>query len=218
MKGILPNAVFIGFTGTPLLKTDKRKSIEIFGPYIHTYKFDEAVKDGVVLDLRYEARDIEQSLPSPAKIDQWFDANTSGLTPIAKAQLKARWGTMQKVLSSQSRLQKIVADILLDMELRDRLRSGHGNALLVAGSIYEACKLYEMFASGPLAGKCAIVTSYTPSASDIKGEESGEGATDALYKYNIYRNMLAEWFNEPPEAAVFESREVRARSEETAHR
>jgi uncharacterized YccA/Bax inhibitor family protein len=56
MKAILPNAMFIGFTGTPLLKTDKQKSIEIFGGYIHTYKFDEAVKDGVVLDLRYEAR------------------------------------------------------------------------------------------------------------------------------------------------------------------
>src|SRR5256714_285094 len=61
MKEILPNAMFIGFTGTPLLKTDKQKSIEVFGRYIHTYKFDEAVKDGVVLDLRYEARDIDQN-------------------------------------------------------------------------------------------------------------------------------------------------------------
>ena len=64
MKAILPNAIFIGFTGTPLLKQDKQKSIEIFGSYIHTYKFDEAVADGVVLDLRYEARDIDQHLTS----------------------------------------------------------------------------------------------------------------------------------------------------------
>ena len=61
MKAILPDAMFIGFTGTPLLKADKQKSIEVFGRYIHTYKFDEAVKDGVVLDLRYEARDIDQT-------------------------------------------------------------------------------------------------------------------------------------------------------------
>ncbi len=202
MKAILPGAVFIGYTGTPLLKADKKKSIEIFGGYIHTYKFDEAVKDGVVLDLRYEARDIDQNLTSPAKIDQWFEAKTNALTPLAKAQLKSRWGTMQKVLSSQSRLQKIVGDILLDMELRDRLKSGRGNALLVAGSIYEACKLYELFAKGPLGGKCAIVTSYAPKSADIKGEETGEGATDALEKYNIYRQMLAEWFDEPPETAV----------------
>ncbi|MFV8754117.1 type I restriction endonuclease subunit R [Nannocystaceae bacterium ST9] len=202
MKSILPGAVFIGFTGTPLLKADKRKSVEIFGRYIHTYKFDEAVKDGVVLDLRYEARDIDQSITSQAKIDQWFEAKTKGLMPLAKAQLKARWGTMQKVLSSQSRLQKIVADILLDMENCDRLRSGHGNAMLVAGSIYEACKLYELFAKTALAGKCGIVTSYVPRAAAIKGEESGEGATDALEKYAIYQQMLAAWFGESPDDAV----------------
>ncbi|MEZ4404431.1 MAG: type I restriction endonuclease subunit R [Kofleriaceae bacterium] len=202
MKAILPSAVFIGFTGTPLLKADKKKSIEIFGRYIHTYKFDQAVRDGVVLDLRYEARDIDQEITSQAKIDQWFEAKTKALTPLAKAQLKARWGTMQKVLSSQSRLHKIVGDVLLDMEMRDRLASGHGNALLVAGSIYEACKFYELFAKGPLAGKCAIVTSYVPRVADIKGQESGEGATDALEKYTIYRQMLADWFNEPPDDAV----------------
>jgi type I restriction enzyme R subunit len=202
MKAILPGAVFIGFTGTPLLKADKKKSIEVFGRYIHTYKFDEAVKDGVVLDLRYEARDIDQNITSQKKIDQWFEAKTKGLTPLAKAQLKARWGTMQKVLSSQSRLQKIVADILLDMETRDRLKSGRGNAMLVAGSIYEACKFYELFAKTPLGGKCAIVTSYAPRTADIKGEESGEGVTEALDKYAIYRQMLADWFNEPAEQAV----------------
>jgi|APLak6261675434_1056106.scaffolds.fasta_scaffold00648_2 type I restriction enzyme R subunit len=202
MTSILPNATFIGFTGTPLLKADKKRSIEVFGRYIHTYKFDEAVKDGVVLDLRYEARDIDQAITSQKKIDQWFDAKTKGLTDLARAQLKARWGTMQKVLSSQSRLQKIVADILFDMETRDRLSSGRGNALLVAGSIYEACKFYELFAKTPLKGKCAIVTSYAPKTADLKGEESGEGATDALEKYAIYQQMLAEWFNESPEKAV----------------
>ncbi len=99
------------------------------------------MKDGVVVDLRYEARDIEQKLTSPEKIDQWFEAKTKGLTNLAKAQLKQRWGTMQKVLSSRDRLDKIVADILMDMETRDRLKSGHGNAMLVSGSIYQACKL-----------------------------------------------------------------------------
>src|SRR5438128_1084205 len=171
MEDMLPGAVFIGFTGTPLLKADKVKSIEIFGEYIHTYKFDEAVKDKVVLDLLYEARDIDQKITSQAKIDQWFEAKTKGLTPLAKAQLKQRWGTMRKVLSSQSRLEKIVADILMDMEMRDRLASGHGNALLVSGSIYQACKLYELSDKTDLNGKCAIITSYNPTHADIKGEE-----------------------------------------------
>ncbi|UVA81714.1 type I restriction endonuclease subunit R [Pandoraea commovens] len=189
MTAILPNAMFIGFTGTPLLKADKRKSIEVFGRYIHTYKFDEAVKDGVVLDLRYEARDIDQDITSQKKIDQWFEAKTKGLTNLAKAQLKQKWGTMQRVLSSQSRLEKIAADILLDMETRDRLMSGHGNAILVSGSIYQACKFYELFAKTDLADKCAIVTSYRPSPADIKGE-SAEGLTEKLRQYEIYNKML----------------------------
>ena len=203
MKALLPGAMLIGFTGTPLLKADKRRSIETFGPYIHTYKYDEAVKDGVVLDLRYEARDIDQSITSQAKIDQWFDLKTKGLTDVAKAQLKQRWGTMQKVLSARDRLEKIVADILMDMATRDRLKSGHGNALLVSGSIYSACRLFEMFQQTDLAGKCAIVTSYRPSPADIKGEESGEGLTERLRQYDIYRKMLAAHFNEPEETAMY---------------
>ena len=202
MKAILPNALFIGFTGTPLLKADKQKSIEVFGGYIHTYKFDEAVKDGVVLDLRYEARDIDQGITSQKKIDEWFEAKTRGLTDLAKAQLKARWGTLQKVLSCQDRLEKIVADILFDMSTRPRLMDGRGNAMLVSGSIYQACKFYELFSRTELAGKCAIVTSYRPSPADIKGEETGEGLTEKLRQYGIYQRMLADWFLEPPETAV----------------
>jgi type I restriction enzyme R subunit len=202
MKAILPSAMFIGFTGTPLLKADKQRSIEVFGRYIHTYKFDEAVKDKVVLDLRYEARDIDQNITSQARIDQWFEAKTKGLTDLAKAQLKQRWGTMQKVLSCQDRLEKIVADILMDFARCDRLASGRGNALLVSGSIYQACKFYELFDQTDLAGKCAIITSYKPSPNDLKGEETGEGLTEKLRQYGIYQKMLAAWFNEAPEAAI----------------
>jgi type I restriction enzyme R subunit len=204
-KALLPGAMLIGFTGTPLLKADKRRSIETFGPYIHTYKYDEAVKDGVVLDLRYEARDIDQSITSQAKVDQWFELKTRGLTDVAKAQLKQRWGTMQKVLSARDRLEKIVTDILLDMETRDRLKSGHGNALLVSGSIYSACRFFEMFEQTDLAGKCAIVTSYRPAPADIKSEASGEGLTEKLRQYDIYRKMLGSHFCEPEETAMYKA-------------
>lgn len=203
MKAILPSAMLIGFTGTPLLKKDKQKSIEIFGPYIHTYKYNEAVKDGVVLDLRYEARDIDQNITSQKKIDKWFEMKTKGLSDVAKAQLKQRWGTMQKVLSSKSRLEMIVADMLIDMEERDRLKSGHGNAILVSGSIYSACRFFELFQQTDLKGKCAIITSYKPAPADIKGEESGEGLTEKLRQYDIYRKMLAEHFDESEETAMY---------------
>lgn len=207
MKAILladkgPAPMFVGFTGTPLLKKDKRKSLEVFGPYIHTYKFNEAVNDGVVLDLRYEARDIDQTITSQKKIDEWFDIKTRELTPFNKTQLKQRWGTMQKVLSSKSRLQQIVNDILLDMETKPRLMDGRGNAMLVCASVYQACKVYEMFSQTDFKDKCAIVTSYKPMASDIKGEESGEGLTEKLFKYDIYRKMLADYFEKQEDEAA----------------
>lgn len=188
MRKILgEDALFIGFTGTPLMKADKQKSIEIFGKYIHTYKFDEAVKDGVVLDLRYEARDIEQKITSLDKIDAWFDSKTKVLTDFAKTELKQKWGTMKKVFSSVGRLQKIVADILLDMETRERLQNGRGNAILVSDSIYNACRFYQLFQDSGFT-RCAIVTSFAPSHSDIKGE--GEGYTEKLMQYDIYQKML----------------------------
>jgi type I restriction enzyme, R subunit len=180
-------ALFIGFTGTPLMQADKKRSIEIFGKYIHTYKFDEAVKDGVVLDLRYEARDIEQKITSLDKIDAWFDSKTKGLTDFAKTELKQKWGTMKKVFSSVGRLQKIVADILLDMETRERLQNGRGNAILVSDSIYNACRFYQLFQDAGFT-RCAIVTSFAPSHSDIKGE--GEGYSEKLMQYDIYQKML----------------------------
>ena len=202
MKSILPEAMFVGFTGTPLMKKDKKKSVEVFGPYIHTYKFDEAVADGVVLDLRYEARDIDQNVTSQKKVDEWFEAKTRGLSRLAKTQLKQKWGTMQKVLSSKSRLQQIVNDILLDMDTKPRLMDGYGNAMLVCSSVYQACKAYEMFSQTDLAGKVAIVTSFQPTAASIKGEETGEGLTEKLFKYDIYRKMLADYFEQPEDKAA----------------
>ncbi len=191
MKLIIPNAMFIGFTGTPLLKKDKQKSIEVFGPYIgNPYKFDEAVEDGVVLDLLYEARDVEQFVTDQQSIDEWFDAETKGLTDVAKIELKKRWGTMQKVLGSKSRLEKIVFDIVKDFKVKPRLSTGEGNAMLVSGSVYQACKYYELFQRVGFK-ECAIITSYQPHQSDIKGEETGEDSpTDKLLKYDVYTRML----------------------------
>ena len=202
MKTLLPDAMLMGFTGTPLLKGDKQRSIETFGPYIHTYKYDEAVEDNVVLDLRYEARDIDQDLSSPEKIDEWFNNKTRGLTDTAKAQLRQRWSTMQNVLSSSERLNKIVADIVLDMAKIDRLRSGRGNAMLVADSIYSACRYFQLFQETPLKGKCAIVTSYRPTVDSVAREETGEGRTDKQTEYYTYRDMLAAHFDEPANTAM----------------
>ena len=191
MKAVMPNAVFIGFTGTPLLKKDKQTSLEVFGGYIHTYKFSEAVEDGVVLDLVYEARDIDQQLGSQDKIDQWFDAKTKGLNDWQKEELKKQWGTMQNVLSSKARMDRVVADIVFDFSTKPRLSSERGNAILVAGSIYEACKYFKLFQHTPFKGRCAVITSYNPQAKDVTLEETGANTeTDKQFIYNTYTELL----------------------------
>lgn len=190
MQAIMPDAIFIGFTGTPLLKKDKKTSIEVFGTYIHSYKYNEAVRDGVVLDLRYEYRDIPQDISAHDRIDQWFDVKTRTLSDRAKAKLKEKWASMQKIYSSRSRLERVTWDIIQDFDLKPRLMDGNGNAILVADSIYTACKYYEIFQQRGFK-KCAIISSYTPQAGDLRTDTvSAEDETETFEKYEIYLRML----------------------------
>ncbi|MGJ1537135.1 type I restriction endonuclease subunit R [Sphingobacterium multivorum] len=193
MKTVLHNAVFIGFTGTPLLKEDRKTTMDVFGRYIHTYKFNEAVDDGVVKDLMYEGRAIEQTLTSQTKVDQWFEAKTAGLNDFQKNELKKKWGTMQNVLSSKSRMEKIVADIIVDFSTKPRLKSQNGNAILVASSIFEACKYYTLFLNTEMKNRCAIITSYNPNASDVSLEDTGaDNETDKQFIYKTYTDLLKD--------------------------
>ena len=94
MKKWLPGAIFIGFTGTPLLRADAKSTRAVFGTNIHTYKFPEAVEDGVVLDLKYEARTVPQALSSPEKVDEWFALKTRALRTTRRhfcGSVGARW-------------------------------------------------------------------------------------------------------------------------------
>jgi len=210
MKAVLRNAVFIGFTGTPLLQKDKQTSHEVFGEYIHKYKFNEAVEDGVVLDLMYEARDIDTKLTSEEKVDAWFEAKTKGLNDFQKHELKKTWGTMQRVLSSRSRMEKIVQDIYFDFNTKPRLNSQFGNAILVAGSIYEAVRYYKLFQSTPLKGKCAIITSYNPVTRDITTEDTGENTqTEKEEIYETYVELLKDIqpVKDKTKSEVYEDRE-----------
>jgi type I restriction enzyme R subunit len=193
MKALMPNAVFIGFTGTPLLVRDRQSTLEVFGRYIHTYKFNEGVEDKVILDLVYEARDIDQRLSSEDKIDAWFDAKTRGLNDWQKDELKKRWGTLQVVLSCRARIERVVSDIILDFSVKPRLSSQHGNAMLVAGSIYEACKYYDLLQKTPFKGYCGLVTSYNPQIQDLSLEDTGaNNETDKAFIYNTYQTLLKD--------------------------
>ena len=92
---------------------------------------------------------MEQFLGKREKIDEWFDSKTAGLSKVARSLLKARWAKMEKLFSSKERIHRIVADICQDMDTKRALSGGYGNAMLVADSIYQACRycclLYTSF-------------------------------------------------------------------------
>ncbi|GAA6950097.1 hypothetical protein ID0047_04860 [Helicobacter pylori] len=197
MKSLLPNAIFIAFSGTPLLKQDKKTSQEVFGNYIHCYKFNEAVSDKVVLDLNYEARSVDQYVSSPEKLDEYFELKTQNLNDAAKTELKKKWVDLQKVFSTKNRLEHIAQDIVLDMAKLPRLKNGKGNAMLVAESVYNACRYFELFLETELKDKVAVITSYEPNIADLK--DCGSDKSEESYKYRAYGKMLQNFFNEKDE-------------------
>jgi type I restriction enzyme R subunit len=98
---------------------------------------------------------------------------------------------MQSLLSSRSRMDRVVSDIVFDFSVKPRLASERGNAILVAASILDACKYFTLLQKTPLKGKCAVVTSYNPQAKDVTKEEVGANTeTDKQFVYNCYRDLL----------------------------
>jgi type I restriction enzyme R subunit len=183
MKRWLPDGIFIGFTGTPLLRRDKQTTREVFGTYIHTYKFHEAVGDKVVLDLKYEARDVPQRLTSRKEIDAWFDQKTKGLNNFQRSVLRKRWATMEELMSAAERKQRIIGSIIHDFGVQPRLNNDRGTAILVAASIYDACHYFRLFLNTPFGQYCGIITSYQPNHNAISREPKD---SDERYKFDTY--------------------------------
>ncbi len=185
MKRWLKNAIFIGFTGTPLLKKDaaKLRTRDIFGTYIHTYKFHEGVADGVILDLKYEARDVPQRISSPKAIEAYFEQKTKTLNNFQKAIIRKRWATMEELMSAGERKQRIIHSIIEDFSLKPRLNNDRGTAILVAASIYDACHYYRLFQNTAFGQFCGIITSFVPNHNAISREPAN---SDERYKFDTY--------------------------------
>lgn len=193
MKKIMgDNVMLIGFTGTPLLRQQKSRltSRENFGNYIHTYTFKEAVEDKVVLDLRYEAREVEQELGDEEAVDALFENLSRPLSPKAKEELKRRWAVMKNLFSSKDRIRRIVADIVKDMTLKPALCHGWGNAMLVCERINQAFRYWEAFQDTPLKGHCAVVSSFDGKEAEPDEASSGETESEAEYKARKAKEMF----------------------------
>jgi len=191
MKRWLESAIFIGFTGTPLLRRDRLMTRDVFGTYIHTYKFHQAVADKVVLDLKYEARDVPERLTSQKKIDEWFEQKTKNLNNFQKALVRKRWATMEELMSAGERKQRIIADIIEDFALKPRLNNDRGTAILVAASIYDACHYFRLFQNTPFGPHCGIITSFEPKHNAISREPAN---SDERYKFDTYTQHVLKNF------------------------
>ena len=191
MKRWLKDAIFIGFTGTPLLRKDKKTTREVFGTYIHTYKFYQAVMDNVVLDLKYEARDVPQQLTSPDAVDRWFTNATKNLNNYQKAVVRKSWANMEKLMSAGERKQRIIASIIEDFTLKPGLNNNRGTALLVAASIYDACHYFRLFQNTAFAPYVGIITSYQPNHNAISREPLN---SDERYKFDTYSEHVLKDF------------------------
>ena len=189
MKRWLNDSIFIGFTGTPLLKKDNKTTREIFGTYIHTYKFHQGVTDGVVLDLKYEARDIPQRIISKKAIEDYFENKTKMLNNSQKAILRHRWVTMENLMSAEGRKNQITASIMIDFDIKPRLNNNRGTAILVASSIYDACHYFRIFKTKDFGKYCGIITSYQPNPSFISSEPLN---SEERYKFDTYKNFVLE--------------------------
>ena len=109
MRVVFPNACYIGFTGTPLMKNE-RNTMTKFGKLIHKYTIKDGVDDRAIVPLIYEGRFVEQTVDE-ANIDLWFEQTTKRLTESQREDLKRKWSSMKRLASTEARIKRIALDI-----------------------------------------------------------------------------------------------------------
>jgi type I restriction enzyme R subunit len=145
MRDALPNASFVGFTGTPIEKTDANTRA-VFGDYISVYDIQRAVADGATVPIYYESRlaKLELSDAERPKIDPEFEEATEGEEVQRKEKLKSRWAQLEAVVGTEKRLRVIASDLVEHFE--SRLQAMDGKAMIVVMSRRIAVGLYREIA------------------------------------------------------------------------
>jgi type I restriction enzyme R subunit len=142
MRDALPNACFIGFTGTPL-ELDDRNTRAVFGDYISIYDIQRAVEDGATVPIYYESRLAKLDLPEEEKpkVDEAFEEVTEGEEVERKERLKTKWARLEAVVGAEKRLRLIAQDIVSHFE--KRLEALDGKAMVVCMSRRICVELYN---------------------------------------------------------------------------
>lgn len=148
MRDSLPNASYIGFTGTPIELTD-RSTQAVFGDYIDVYDMTRAVEDGTTVKIYYESRIAKLELPEKhkPKIDKEYEEITEYQEPTQKEQLKSKWARLEAIVGAEERIKVIAKDIVHHFEDRERAQEFEGGkAMIVAMSRRIAVEIYREIA------------------------------------------------------------------------
>lgn len=184
MRTVFPNACYIGFTGTPLLKSEKN-TLQTFGKLIHKYTIRDGVEDKAIVPLIYEGRFVDQTVDEQ-NIDLWFKMVTRKLNKAQIAKLKSRWSSIQKLTSSDSRIKRVAIDIY--QHFMDGFKKSGFKAMLACNFKRDAVRYKQIFDS-----LCDIRTEVVISAPDMReGHDDIDESSDNLV-VNFWNKMMKQY-------------------------
>ena len=186
MRTVFPNACYIGFTGTPLLRHEKN-TLQTFGKLIHKYTIKDGVEDKAIVPLIYEGRFVDQTVDE-ANIDLWFKVVTKKLNKAQIAELKAKWSSIQKLASSDSRIRRVAIDIY--QHFMDGYKESGFKAMLACNFKRDAVRYKQIFDTF-----CDIRTEVVISAPDMReGHEDVDESSDNLV-VSFWNKMMKQYDN-----------------------
>lgn len=184
MRTVFPNACYIGFTGTPLMKKEKN-TMSKFGKLIHKYTIKDGVEDGAIVPLIYEGRFVEQTVDE-SNIDLWFEQTTKRLTDAQKLDLARKWSSIRRLTSTDARIKRIALDI--NNHFIEGYKDTGFRAMLATNYKRDAVRFLECFEQlGDLT--CAVVISPPDLRESV--DDVDEGTDDKVLAY--WQKMMRQY-------------------------
>lgn len=184
MRTVFPNACFIGFTGTPLMRKEKNTMMK-FGNIIHKYTIKDGVADGAIVPLIYEGRFVEQNVDE-TNIDLWFEQTTKRLTESQKQDLAKKWSSIRRLSSTDARIKRIALDI--NNHFIEGYKETGFKAMLATNYKRDAVRYLECFEQfGDL--DCAVVISPPDMRESV--DDADEGTDDKVIAY--WNKMMKQY-------------------------
>lgn len=184
MRSVFPNACYIGFTGTPLMKSEKN-TMTRFGKLIHKYTIRDGVEDGAIVPLIYEGRFVEQKVDEE-NIDLWFKQTTRRLTEAQREDLRKKWSSIRRLTSTDARIKRIALDI--SEHFIEGYQDTGFKAMLATNYKRDAIRYLQCFEQfGDLS--CAVVISPPDMREGV--DDADEGADDLVVSF--WNKMMQQY-------------------------